>query len=364
MSNSLSLFSPLTLRDAIFRNRSFVSPMCQYSAEADGVPRDWHLVHLGKFAVGGAGLVMTEATAVAPEGRLSPGDTGLWHDDQALAWKRITRFIRDQGALSGVQLVHAGRKGSTTPPWEGETHIPVEIGGWETVGPSEIAFGRLPAPRALDENGIRSVVADFRDAARRALEADFDVIELHAAHGYLVHQFLSPISNAREDSYGGAFEGRVNFLVEVVDAIREVWPDNRPLFVRVSATDWADGGWNLDDSVAASILLREHGVDLVDCSSGGTVDNALIPKGPGYQVPFASAIKQRSGIATGAVGLITEPRQANEIIVEEWADAVFLGRELLRQPHWPLLAAVELSEPFEWPLQYVTSQPRRSSEVG
>ena len=364
MSNSLSLFSPLTLRDATFRNRNFVSPMCQYSAKGDGVPHDWHFVHLGQFAVGGAGLVMTEATAVAPEGRLSFGDTGPWNDDQTSAWKRITRFIRDQGALSGVQLVHAGRKGSTTPPWEGETHMPAAIGGWETVAPSEIAFGCLPPPRALDEDGIRRVVADFRDAACRALEADFDVIELHAAHGYLVHQFLSPISNARMDSYGGAFEGRVKFLVEVVDAIREVWPDNRPLFVRVSATDWVDGGWNLDDTVAASILLREHGVDLVDCSSGGTVDNALIPKGPGYQVPFARAIKQRSGIATGAVGFITDPRQANEIIFEEWADVVFLGRELLRQPHWPLLAAVELGEPFEWPVQYQTSQPRRSSEVG
>jgi 2,4-dienoyl-CoA reductase-like NADH-dependent reductase (Old Yellow Enzyme family) len=363
VSNSLSLFSPFTLRDATFRNRSFVSPMCQYSAKGDGVPHDWHFVHLGQFAVGGAGLVMTEATAVAPEGRLSFGDTGLWNDDQASAWKRINRFIRDQGALSGVQLVHAGRKGSTTPPWEGEIHMPVEIGGWETVGPSEIAFGALPVPRALDEDGIRSVVADFRDAARRALEADFDVIELHAAHGYLVHQFLSPISNARVDSYGGTLDGRVKFLLEVVDAIREVWPDSRPLFVRVSATDWVDGGWNLDDTVAASVLLREHGVDLVDCSSGGTVDNALIPKGPGYQVPFARAIKQRSGIATGAVGFITDPRQANEIIAEEWADAVFLGRELLRQPRWPLLAAVELSESFEWPVQYKTSQPRRSSET-
>jgi len=363
MSNSLSLFSPFTLREATFRNRIFVSPMCQYSARGDGVPHDWHFVHLGQFAVGGAGLVMTEATAVAADGRLSVGDTGLWNDDQASAWKRITGFIRDQGALSGVQLVHAGRKGSTTPPWEGETHIPVGAGGWETVGPSEVAFGCLPTPRALDADGIRSVVAGFRDAARRALEADFDVIELHAAHGYLVHQFLSPISNARIDGYGGSFEGRVKFLVEVVDSIREVWPDNRPLFVRVSATDWVDGGWNLDDTVAAGVLLREHGVDLIDCSSGGTVDNAVIPKGPGYQVPFARGIKKRSGIATGAVGFITDPRQANEIIAKEWADAVFLGKELLRQPHWPLLAAVELSEPFEWPVQYATSRPQTASEV-
>lgn len=352
-----ALFSPLELRGATFKNRIFVSPMCQYSAGADGRPREWHFVHLGQFGVGGAALVLTEATAVVPEGRLSPGDTGLWDDGQAAAWRPITDFLHAQGALAGVQLGHAGRKASTTPPWEGETSIRPTDGGWETVGSSSRAFGTLPPPRALARDDIAEVVEAFASATRRAIDAGFDVVELHAAHGYLIHEFLSPLSNVRTDEYGGTFENRVRLLLEVVEAMRAAWPDDRPLFVRMSATDWAEGGWDLEQTVAAARLLRDLGVDLLDCSSGGTVPNAPIPVGPGYQVPFAREVRERAEIATGAVGRITEPAQAERIVGEGAADAVLLGKAFLRQPHWPLLAAVELGADVPWPPQYATSRP-------
>lgn len=358
--SQIGLFTPLTLRDVTFRNRIFVSPMCQYSADTDGRAHEWHFAHLAKFAVGGAGLVMTEATAVTPEGRLSPGDTGLWNDAQADSWVPIVDFLKSQGAATGVQLGHAGRKASTTPPWADQQYIPVEDGGWETIGASDVAFGELPRPRPLDGAGIASIVRRFAEAAARAREIGFDVLEMHAAHGYLAHQFLSPITNTRTDAYGGDFDGRIRFLVEVVDAMRNEWPDERPFFVRLSATDWFPGGWDLDDTVAVSRVLRNHGVDLIDCSSGGTVPDAEIPVGPGYQVPFAREVRDGAGIATGAVGMITEASQAEEIIAEGSADAVLMGRALLRQPHWALLAAVELGETFDWPVQYATSRPREA----
>ncbi len=354
------LFTPLQLGNTRFKNRVFVSPMCQYSAGTDGRPNEWHLVHLGQFAIGGAALVMSEATAVAPEGRLSPGDTGLWDDDQVEPWRRITNFIHANGALAGVQLGHAGRKGSTSPPWHGETPIALEDGGWTTIAPSPKAFGSLPEPVALTVDGIAEVVARFEAATRRAADAGFDVVELHAAHGYLAHQFLSPISNERTDAYGGSFNGRVRFLLEVATAMRSAWPSDRAFFVRLSATDWVDGGWDLDDTIRAARLLREIGVDLIDCSSGGSVPRPGIPVGPGYQVPFAQAIRSEANIATGAVGRITEPKQAEAILTEGSADAVLLGKAFLREPHWPLRAAVELDADVAWPVQYETSHPRRN----
>lgn len=327
--------------------------MCQYSAGPDGVPSDWHLVHLGSFAVGGAGLVLTEATAVLPEGRLSPADTGLWDDEQTQAWSRVVRFLHAQGASAGAQLVHAGRKASTSPPWEGTTPVPAVDGGWRAVGPSAVPFGRLPAPSALDEGGIADVVDAFRRSALRAMDAGFDVVEIHAAHGYLLHQFLSPLVNARTDAYGGDFAGRTRLLLKVTSAVRDVWPDDRPLFVRVSATDWVAGGWDVDQTVALSRLLAERGVDLVDCSSGGAVPGADIPVEPGYQVGFAARVRAEAGIATAAVGLLTTAVQAEQVVATGRADAVLLGRELLRQPRWPLLAAAELGvADAPWPRQY------------
>ena len=349
------LFSPVTLRDLVVRNRVWVSPMCQYSA-VDGVPNDWHLVHLGSFARGGAGLVFTEATAVAPEGRISPADTGIWNDEQRDAWARIVDFVHGQGATAGMQLAHAGRKASTRPPFEGRGYVPPEEGGWQTVGPSAVPFPGLPAPQELTASDLDRVVADFEAAARRALDAGFDVLEIHAAHGYLLHEFLSPLSNERTDEYGGSFENRVRLLLRVVEAVRAVVPEAAPLVVRISATDWVDDGWTVDDSVALARLLREAGVDLVDVSSGG---NALasIPTEPGYQVPFARRIRDEAGIATGAVGLVTEPKQADEIVADGAADVVLLARALLRDPHWPLRAAHELGVPvgegIDWPKQYL-----------
>ncbi|HEY8372026.1 MAG TPA: NADH:flavin oxidoreductase/NADH oxidase [Pseudonocardiaceae bacterium] len=351
------LFRPFTLRGTTFHNRIWVSPMCQYSAGTDGVPNDWHLVHLGQFALGGAGLVITEATAVSPEGRISPGDTGLWDDAQVEAWSRITRFGHEQGTLLGVQLAHAGRKASTNAPWIGGVATP-EQGGWTTVAPSPLPFGSMPRPQELDEAGVAKVVADFRDATRRALEAGFDVVEVHAAHGYLLHQFLSPLSNQRTDRYGGSFDNRVRLLLEVVDAVREVWPEDRPLLVRVSATDWVEGGWDPDQTVALARLLAERGVDLLDCSSGGTVPDAVIPVEPGYQVPFAQRVRQETALPTGAVGLITEPKQAEDIVASGAADVVLLGREMLRDPRWPLRAAAELGVDVAWPKQYERARPR------
>jgi 2,4-dienoyl-CoA reductase-like NADH-dependent reductase (Old Yellow Enzyme family) len=349
------LFTPVTLRDLVVRNRVWVSPMCQYSA-VDGVPNDWHLVHLGSFARGGAGLVFTEATAVAPEGRISPADTGIWNDEQRDAWARIVDFVHGQGAAAGMQLAHAGRKASTRPPFEGRGPVPPEEGGWPTVGPSAVPFPGLPAPQELTGPDLDRVVADFEAAARRALDAGFDVLEIHAAHGYLLHEFLSPLSNHRTDAYGGSFENRVRLLLRVVEAVRAVVPESAPLVVRISATDWVEGGWAVDDSVALARLLREAGVDLVDVSSGGNA-RAKIPTEPGYQVPFARRIREEAGIPTGAVGLVTEPKQADEIVEEGAADVVLLARALLRDPHWPLRAAHELGvavgEGIDWPKQYL-----------
>ena len=353
-----NLFEPFTLRDVTFLNRIVVSPMCQYSSE-EGFASDWHLVHLGSRAVGGAGLVFTEATAVLPEGRISPQDLGIWSDRHIEPLRRITRFILEQGSLPGVQLAHAGRKASTYRPWEGRGVVPESAGGWRNVvAPSPLPFAEGDAiPTALTEEGIKAVVKGFVDAARRALEAGFFVVEIHAAHGYLLHEFLSPFSNQRQDQYGGSFENRTRLLREVVASIRGVWPDRLPLFVRISATDWAPGGWDLDQSIALAGQLKPLGVDLFDCSSGGNLPDAKIPVGRGYQVPFAERIRRESGMPTGAVGLITSPMQADRIIREGQADLVFLARELLRDPYWPLHAARELGHVVSWPVQYLRAAP-------
>lgn len=345
------LFEPIEFRGSTIRNRAWVAPMCQYSA-VDGVPNDWHLVHLGQFATGGAGLVISEATAVAPEGRISPGDTGLWNDEQARAWQRITRFVREQGATPGVQLAHAGRKASTTAPWEGGGPVDDADGGWRPVSSTAAAFGELREPHRLTEREVAELPERFAAAARRADEAGFEVVELHFAHGYLAHQFYSPLVNDRTDRYGGDFDGRVRLLLEITEAVRAVWPADRPLFARLSATDWVDGGWTGADSAALSRLLADRGVDLVDASTGGAVPKADIPVRSGYQVPFARQIRAQAGVATGAVGLITSPEQAEEIIASGAADAVLLARELLRDPHWPLRAADRLRAPSLWPVQY------------
>jgi 2,4-dienoyl-CoA reductase-like NADH-dependent reductase (Old Yellow Enzyme family) len=349
------LFSPLTLRGTTFRNRIWTSPMCQYSA-VDGMPDDWHLVHLGQFAVGGSGLVLTEATAVEPAGRISPADTGIWNDEQAQAWSRVTRFVRAQGAVPGVQLAHAGRKASTQPPWAGRGYVDPADGGWQTVAPSPVGYADWPTPKELSEADIGGVVRAFADAAARADRAGFDVVEIHAAHGYLLHQFLSPLTNLRVDGYGGDLAGRTRLVVEVVDAVRAVWPDAKPLLLRVSAIDWAAGGWDVEQTVELSRLLVGHGVDLVDVSSGGLVPEQRLEVGPGYQVPFARAVREGSGLPTAAVGLITEPEQAEQVLSEGSADAVLLARELLRDPHWPLRAAHALGVDVEWPAQYARAR--------
>jgi 2,4-dienoyl-CoA reductase-like NADH-dependent reductase (Old Yellow Enzyme family) len=352
------LFDPLRLRGVELRNRIGVSPMCQYSSEG-GYASDWHLVHIGGFATGGAGLILMEATAVAPEGRITPYDLGLWEDGQVAGLRRITDFVHGQGAVAGIQLGHAGRKASTWRPWEGEGAVPEEKGGWAVCAPSAIPFSDTYArPHELDEAGIRRVVEAFRAAAGRAVEAGFRVVELHAAHGYLLHQFLSPLSNRRTDRYGGSFENRVRLPLEVVAAVREVWPEHLPLLVRISATDWVEGGWTPEESVEFSRLLRENGVDLVDCSSGGLIPGVQVPIGPGYQVPFAERIRREAGVATAAVGLITEPEQADRIVREGRADMVLLAREMLRQPRWPLLAAHRLGVDVAWPVQYERARPR------
>ena len=323
--------------------------MCQYSS-VDGLPNDWHLVHLGARAVGGAGLVLTEATAVSPEGRISPEDAGLWSDAHTASWSPITSFVKAQGAAVGVQLAHAGRKASTYRPWsEHRDSVAVADGGWTSVGPSPIAFGRYAEPQELDAAGVSKVVADFVAAAHRAAAAGFDVVELHAAHGYLLHEFLSPLSNQRTDHYGGSFDNRVRLLLEVTSAVRAVWTG--PLLVRLSADDWTEGGWTIQESVRLAPLLSELGVDLIDVSSGGLHPSQQIVVEAGYQVAFAAAVRA-AGIPTGAVGLITEPTQAEAILQEEQADVVFLARELLRDPHWPLRAASELGVNIDWPVQY------------
>lgn len=349
-----ALFSPLTLRGVTARNRLWVSPLCQYSCEEqDGVPTDWHLVHLGSFARGGAGLVMSEATAVAPEGRISPWDTGIWDDAQRDAWARVVTFIHGQGALAAIQLAHAGRKASTHREWSGTGSVPVEDGGWTTVAPSAVAFPGYEVPVALTDAQILDVVDAFAAAARRSLEAGFDVLEVHAAHGYLLHQFLSPLSNTRDDRWGGSLVGRARLLLHIVRRVREVAGPDVPVLVRISATDWLEPeGWTLDDSVTVSQWLREAGADLVDTSTGGLLP-ARIPVGPGYQVPHAAAIKQRGGIAAAAVGLIVEAQQAEDLIASGRSDAVFVGREFMRDPHLPLRAAHELGVEIDyWPVQY------------
>jgi 2,4-dienoyl-CoA reductase-like NADH-dependent reductase (Old Yellow Enzyme family) len=347
------LFEPLTLRGITFPNRIAVSPMCQYSAEA-GCATDWHLVHYGGLAQGGAGLVLTEAIAIAPEGRISPQDLGLWEDAQIEPLARVTRFIASQGAVPGIQLAHAGRKACTPAPWRGASRtMPLAEGGWLPVGPSALAFDEgWAVPTVLDEAEIAEIIHAFTEATRRALDAGFQVVELHAAHGYLLHQFLSPLTNQRTDRYGGSFENRTRLLREVTQSVRAVWPEHLPLFVRISATDWAEGGWNLGESVELCKELRKLGVDLVDVSSGGQIPRATIPLGPGYQVPFAQAIRTGAGMPTSAVGLITEPAQAEKILAEDQADLVFLGRELLRDPRWPLRAARDLGAETPWPAQY------------
>ena len=346
------LLQPITLGTLSLRNRIVVSPMCEYSAE-DGVPNDWHLVHLGSRAVGGAGLVITEATAVSPEGRISPADTGVWNDLQVQAWSRIVAFMHGQGAKAGIQLAHAGRKASTAAPWLGGKPLDAAHGGWTPVGPGALPFDEgYPVPSALDDAGIAKVIADFRVAARRSKDAGFDVIELHAAHGYLVHEFLSPLSNTRTDRYGGSLENRARLLREIVAAVRETWPAPMPLWVRVSASDWAEGGWDIDECVELARWLREDGVDLIDCSSGGNLPHVKIPLGPGYQVPFAARIRRDAGIATGAVGMITEPRQAEDILERGEADVIIIAREFLRDPYFPRRAAQELGEKIDPPKQY------------
>jgi 2,4-dienoyl-CoA reductase-like NADH-dependent reductase (Old Yellow Enzyme family) len=350
------LFSPLTLRGTTIPNRVWVSPMCQYSS-AEGRPTDWHLVHLGALAQGGAGLVLTEATAVVPEGRISPEDAGIWNDEQGADYERIAAFIRGQGAVPGVQLAHAGRKASTRAPWRGRGYVPQAEGGWESVGPSPLGYADWPAPRELSATELTALPGLWAVAARRALEAGFQVAEIHGAHGYLLHQFLSPLSNRRTDAWGGDLAGRSKLLLDVVDAVRDVWPEDRPLFVRLSATDWVPGGLEVDDIAQVASMLATHGVDLVDVSSGGLSPDQEIALEPGYQVPFATRVKDSSGLPVGAVGLITEPRQAEKILADGQADAVFLARELLRNPHWPQLAAAELGGEVHWPDQYLRARP-------
>lgn len=350
------LLSPIKIKDVQFRNRIAISPMCMYSS-VDGYANDWHLVHLGSRAVGGAGLIIQEATAVSPEGRISPGDLGIYHEDHVEMLSRITSFIHAQGVVAGIQLAHAGRKAGCAVPWEGGKQLKKDNGGWTTVAPSAIPFtAHDEAPSALDAAGIKTLVSAFKTAAHRAFTAGYKLIEIHAAHGYLIHEFLSPLSNHREDNYGGSFENRIRLLSEIVDAINEVWPSNLPLFVRISATDWADGGWNMDESVQLAGILKQKGVDLIDCSSGAIVPYAKIPVGPGFQVPFAERIKKETGILTGAVGLITEVQQAEDILKNGQADMVLFARESLRNPYFALNAAKILEEDIEWPVQYIRAK--------
>jgi 2,4-dienoyl-CoA reductase-like NADH-dependent reductase (Old Yellow Enzyme family) len=351
-----ALFQPLRLREVTLRNRIAVSPMCQYSAR-EGLPDEWHLVHLGSRAVGGAGLVIAEASAVSPEGRISPDDTGLWSDAQAEAWAPVARFVAAQGAVAGVQLAHAGRKAGTAAPWRGGRPVPEGEGGWRPVAPSPLPFAEgYATPTELAVDDIERLVGSFRDAARRAEQAGFELVEIHMAHGYLLHQFLSPLSNRRTDDFGGSLENRMRLPLAVARAVREAFPVERPVLARISATDWVEGGWDLEQSVALAGVLREAGVDLVDCSSGGSVPDAKVPLGLGYQVPFAAAIREKAGVLTGAVGLITEPAQAEAIVAHGKADIVLLAREMLRDPYWPLHAAQALRAEVRWPDQYLRAR--------
>lgn len=346
------LLSPLNIKGITLKNRIAISPMCQYSA-VNGFANDWHLVHYGSRAIGGAALIVQEATAVSPEGRITPGDLGIYKEEHLENLKRITSFIHQQGAVPGIQLAHAGRKASCAVPFSGGKQLKAEEGAWPTVAPSAIPFGRDDdAPQALDASGIGKVIDDFGTAAKRALDAGYKVVEIHAAHGYLIHQFLSPLSNWRTDNYGGSFENRIRLLLEVVKAVQTVWPQNFPLFVRISVTDWAEGGWDVEEAVKLSSILKEQGVDLIDCSSGGLVTNAKISLGPGYQVAFAERIKKETGARTGAVGLITEVKQAEDILANNQADLILIARASLRDPHFALHAASILGNDIAWPLQY------------
>lgn len=348
----MSLLSPLTIRGVTFRNRIVVSPMCQYCA-VDGFADDWHLVHLGSRAVGGAGLVIAEATAVTPEGRIAPGDLGIWDDRHIEPLARVVRFLTRMGAVPGIQLAHAGRKASTIAPYHGSGALKSDQGAWQIVAPSPILFNEgYQVPRAMEKDDIAGVVAAFAAAGRRAVQAGFRVVEIHAAHGYLIHQFLSPLTNQRTDEYGGILENRMRLALEVVAAVRGTITDEMALFVRISSTDWHDGGWDLEQTVTLAKKLQPLGVDLIDASSGGLVPGVKVPLGPGYQVPFASAIREQAKIMTGAVGLITDPHQANEIIVSGKADLVIMAREMLREPYWALKAQQALGQDPDWPLQY------------
>ena len=338
--------------------------MCEYSSE-DGFANDWHLVHLGSRAQGGAGLVILEASAVLPEGRITPADLGIWKNEHIPGLERIAKFVHGQGARVGIQLAHAGRKASMSTPFVKERLVLPEEGGWQPVGPSAVAFApHYAVPTALDRAGIDAAVEAFRLAARRATLAGFDFVEIHAAQGYLLHEFLSPLANQRTDEYGGSLENRSRLALAIVDAVRGEWPGHLPLFMRISATDWADGGWNADEAVELARHLREHGVDLVDVSSGGMVPNATIPVGPGFQAPFAARIRRETGVATAAVGMITDPEQANEIVEKGEADIVLLAREMLRDPYWPLHAAAALCENASWPKQYLRAAPAHASARG
>ena len=355
---SSKLFSPIKLRGVEFKNRIFCSPMCQYSSE-EGKPTDWHLVHLGSRAVGGASLVVVEATGVSPEGRISPYDSGIWSDAHAEEFKRITAFIEKHGAVPGIQLAHAGRKASTDVPWRNEKPLTPDEGGWQPLAPSPLPFDEeSPVPREMTKADLEAVVSQFADGTRRSLAAGFRVVEIHMAHGYLLHEFLSPLSNRRKDEYGGNFENRARLPLRVTRTVRESWPSNLPLFVRISCTDWVEGGWDLPQSLELCRRLKEIGVDLVDCSSGGTVPYAKIPAGPGYQTPFAAEIRSKVAIPTSTVGLIMQPLQAEHVLATGQADAVMIARELLRDPYWPLHAAQMLRVDLDWLPQYRRAKPR------
>ena len=351
------LFSSLKIRNIELKNRIVVSSMCQYSS-INGTSTDWHLVHLGSRAVGGAGLVFTEATAISPEARISPDDAGIWNEEQANAYKRITAFIKSQNSVPGIQIAHAGRKASTYSPWKGSGEVTIDNGGWQTLAPSPISFAdNYPNPKEMDEKDIKLITDQFAQAAKRSIEAGFEVIELHFAHGYLVHEFYSPISNQRKDKYGGTLENRCRFAFEVAKSVREVIPDGTPLFARISSTDWVDGGWDIDQSVQLAQWLKAVGVDLIDCSSSGNVPSAKIPAGPAYQIPFAEKIKKEAKMLTGGVGLITTAEQAEEIIGSGKADIVFLAREMLRDPYWALNAAKKLNVDLkDFPKQYLRAK--------
>jgi 2,4-dienoyl-CoA reductase-like NADH-dependent reductase (Old Yellow Enzyme family) len=350
------LFSPLKIKEIEFKNRIFVSPMCQYSAE-DGMPNDWHFVHLGTRAVGGAALVIVEATAVSPEGRISPEDLGIWSEKHAVGFRTITNFIKSQNSIPGIQIAHAGRKASTYSPWKGNGEVTIDNGGWETLAPGDIPFSNdYPKPKKMTKEDIDKTILCFRNAAERSIQAGFQVIEIHMAHGYLVHQFLSPLSNIRTDEYGGTFENRTRLAIKITESVREVIPSNLPLFIRISATDWVEGGWDLEQSVQLVKKLKEAGADLIDCSSGGNIKDAVIPAGPNYQIPFSEKIRKEAKILTGGVGFITQPEKAEQIINSEQADAVFLARELLRNPYWPLNAAKQLKADIHWPKQYLRAK--------